>query len=66
MAFDEFEASIKAEFLKNKGIQVLIEPFRFTWGMPVRTIVDQYKIYVPSEKKDEARNLLVTICENVR
>jgi preprotein translocase subunit SecY len=59
-AFDEFEATIKAEFLKSKGIQALIEPFRFTWGMPVRTMVDQYKIYVPCDKKEEARSFLIS------
>ncbi len=59
-AFDEFEAKIKAEFLRSKGIQGLIEPFRFTWGIPVRTMVDQYRIYVPFDKKEEARNLLIS------
>jgi len=59
-AFDEFEAKIKTEFLKNKGIQALIEPFRFTWGIPVRTMVDQYRVYVPCDKKEEARSLLIS------
>lgn len=58
-AFDEFEAGIKTEFLRNKGIQALTEPLRFTWGIPVRTIVDQYRIHVPCDKKDEARGLLI-------
>lgn len=58
-AFDEFEAKIKTEFLRNKGMQALSEPLRYTWGMPVRTMVDQYRIYVPSDKKELARNLLV-------
>lgn len=58
-AFDEFEANIKVVFLKNKGIEALIEPLRFTWGMPVRTIVDQYRIYVPCGKREEARGLLI-------
>lgn len=59
-AFDEFEAKIKVEYLRSNGIQGLIEPFRFTWGIPVRTMVDQYRIHVLCEKKDEARRLLVT------
>jgi len=59
IAFDEFEAKVKSAFLNTKGIQSLIEPLRFTWGMPVRTMVDQYRIYVPLDKKDEARGMLI-------
>lgn len=58
IAFDEVEAKIKSEYLKSKRIPALVEPLRFTWGMPVRTIVDQYRIYVSSDKKEEARNLI--------
>lgn len=58
VAFDEIEAKIKCEFLKNKGISALVEPLRFTWGLPIRTMVDQYRIYVPIDKKEEARSLI--------
>ncbi|MFH1199341.1 MAG: hypothetical protein V1650_04210 [Candidatus Omnitrophota bacterium] len=58
VAFDEIEAQIKSEYLKNNKIIALVEPLRFSWGMPVRTIVDQYRIYVPFDKKDEAANLI--------
>ncbi len=58
-ACDEFEATIKAEFLKGKGISSMVEPLRFSWGMPVRTVIDQYKIHVPVDKKDVARGLLM-------
>ena len=58
-ALDEFEAKIKMEFLREKGVQALVEPLRFTWGMPVRTMVDQYRIYVPSDKREIARGLLL-------
>jgi len=58
-AFDEFEAKIKSEYLKSKGISALVEPLRFTWGMPIRTVVDQYRIYVSSDKREEARNLIL-------
>jgi len=58
VAFDEIEAKIKSEFLKSKGIQALVEPLRFTWGMPIRTMVDQYRIYVPINKQEEARNFI--------
>jgi preprotein translocase subunit SecY len=59
IAFDEIEAKIKSEYLRSKGILALVEPLRFSWGMPIRTAVDQYRIYVPSEKKEEARNLII-------
>jgi hypothetical protein len=58
IAFDEIEAKIKSEYLKSNGILALVEQLRFTWGMPIRTIVDQYRIYVPADKKEEARNLI--------
>ena len=59
IAFDEIEATIKSEFLKSRQIKALVEPLRFTWGMPIRTAMDQYRIYVPSAKKDEARGLIL-------
>ena len=59
VAFDEIEAKIKSEFLKSKDILALVEPLRFTWGMPIRTMVDQYRIYVPADTKEEARNLII-------
>lgn len=58
VAFDEIEARIKSEFLKNKGIPALVEPLRFSWGMPIRTMVDQYRIYTPIAKQEEARSLI--------
>jgi len=58
IAFDEIEAKIKSEYLTDKGILALVEPLRFTWGMPIRTAVDQYRVYVPVEKKEEARSLI--------
>jgi preprotein translocase subunit SecY len=60
IAFDEVEAKIKSEYLKGKGIPALVEPLRFTWKMPIRTIVDQYRIYVPVDRKEEARNLILS------
>ncbi len=58
VAFDEIEAKIKSEFLKSKSIPALVEPLRFTWGIPIRTMVDQYRIYTPINKQEEARNLI--------
>ncbi len=58
-AFDDIEATIKSEYLKSRGIPVLVEPLRFTWGMPMRTIVDQYRIYVPLGRAEEARKSIL-------
>ena len=58
VASDEIEAEIKKSYLESKGIAALIEPLRFTWGLPIRTVVDQYRIYVAQEKKDQARELI--------
>lgn len=55
---DEIEAEIKSHYLKSQGIPTLIEPLRFSWGMPIRTIVDEYRIYVPGDKLAEAKNYL--------
>ncbi len=57
-ASDEIEAEIKRDFLKNKGIPALVEPLRFTWGLPIGTMVDQYRIYTPVDKQEEAGNLI--------
>lgn len=58
-ALDEFDATIKASFLKAQNIPALVEPLRFSWGMPIRTIVDSYKIYVPQDKTEEARKMII-------
>ncbi len=60
-AFTEPEAEIKTMYLKTHGIKSLIEPFRFSWGMPIRTMIDQYRIYTPSDKISEARNLILKV-----
>ena len=54
----EIEAKIESEYLKNDGIDALVEPLRYTWGMPIRTAFDQYRIYVPADKVVEARELI--------
>jgi preprotein translocase subunit SecY len=58
VAFDEIEAKIKSEYLKGKGINALVEPLRFTWGMPIRTAIDQYRIYTPAKDVTKARKLI--------
>ncbi len=59
VAFDEIEAEITKTFLEDKGITALIEPLRFSWGMPIRTMVDQYRIYVAADNKEKARSLIL-------
>lgn len=59
VAFDEIEAQIKKGYLKGEGIEALVKPFRYSWGLPIRTVIDQYQIYVPSNSKEEARKLIL-------
>ena len=58
IAFDEIEAEIKKGFLETKEIPCVIEPLRFTWGMPIRTAVDQYRLYTPIGKREGLKKLL--------
>ncbi len=61
IAPDEIEAQIKTGYLAAKQIPALMEPLRFTWGMPIRTAVDQYRIHVPAEKCAKARQMILEI-----
>lgn len=54
----EFEAVLKAGYLNSKGIPALIEPLRFSWGMPTGTLVDEYRIHVPAEYLEKAGDWL--------
>ena len=58
-AFSETEAEVKVAYLERQGIKSLIEPLRFSWGVPIRTMIDQYRIYTPADKTSEARNLIL-------
>lgn len=58
VAFDEIEARIKSEYLRGEKIDALVEPLRFTWGIPIRTAIDQYRIYVPEKEVAKARKLI--------
>lgn len=51
---DLTEAELKRHELEQRGIPVLIQPLKFTWGLPIKTFADQYRIYVPLDKKEEA------------
>jgi len=66
IALGENEANIKKAYLISQGIPSLVEPLRFSWGMPIRTIVDQYRIYVPKDKKEMARNLILELEKNTK
>lgn len=57
IAPDEIEAELRLARLKQNNIPALIEPMRFTWGLPILTIVDRYRIYTPADKADAARAL---------
>ncbi|MBF0104565.1 MAG: hypothetical protein HQM16_04475 [Deltaproteobacteria bacterium] len=59
ITFDEIEAEIKRNLLINNGIDAMVEPLRFTWGMPIRTMVDEYRLYVGTNKADTAKELLI-------
>jgi len=57
-AFDEIEATIQREYLEANDIKCIVEPLRFTWGLPIRTAVDEYRLYVPADKVAAAQDLL--------
>ncbi|MFH2137676.1 MAG: hypothetical protein ABII88_04130 [Candidatus Omnitrophota bacterium] len=59
VAQDEIEASIKSGYLRSQEIKALVKPYRYTWGLPIRTMVDKYEIYVPQERVQKARELIV-------
>lgn len=59
VVYDEIEASFICGYLLQNKIVSLVKPYRLSWRMPIRTIVDKYEIYVPAIKKDEAGSLLV-------
>ena len=58
VAFDEVEAVIKKTVLEKNEIECIIEPIRFTWGMPIRTAVDEYRLHVKNENVKQAKELL--------
>ncbi|MBI2336142.1 MAG: hypothetical protein HYU97_05215 [Deltaproteobacteria bacterium] len=60
VASDEIEAQVKKQFLSNQGITTLIEPLCYTWGMPIRTIIDEYRIYVPLSQSNQTRSALLS------
>jgi len=58
IAFDEIEATIKKGFLEANGIKCIVEPLRFTWGLPIRTAVDEYRLNVSESNSKTAKDLL--------
>ena len=58
---DEIEANIKKGFLESRGIPAVIKPYQFTWGMPIRTAIDKFEIYVRTLDADLARDYLTNI-----
>ena len=60
-AIDEIEANIKKGFLQSKGIPAVVKPYQFTWGMPIRTAIDKFEVYVRRSDTDLARDYLTNI-----
>ncbi len=60
-SIDEIEANIKKAFLQSKGIPAVVKPYQFTWGMPIRTAIDKFEVYVRSLDTDLARDYLTNI-----
>lgn len=58
---DEIEANIKKGFLESRGIPAVIKPYQFTWGMPIRTAIDKFEVYVRTLDADLARDYLTNI-----
>ena len=54
----EIEGRIKKCFLESKGISCVIEPYGFTWGLPIRTAGSYYKLNVEAERAQDAADLL--------
>lgn len=57
IAYDEPEAEIKKAYLDSHGILAEIKPSHFSWGLPIKTAVSNYQIFVPTEKLDEANDV---------
>jgi preprotein translocase subunit SecY len=58
---DEIEANIKKGFLESKGIPAVVKPYQFTWGMPIRTAIDKFEVYVRTLDADLARDFLTNM-----
>lgn len=55
VAGDDMEAAIIQGHLRSHEIPALIEPLRFSWRLPARTMVDQYVIYIPETHIQKAK-----------
>lgn len=55
---DEIEAAVKKCFLESNGISCVLEPLRFTWGLPVKTAADEYRLYIAESDAARASELL--------
>jgi len=58
IACDEIEANVKKTFLETNGISCVVIPYKFTWGLPIRTAIDEYRLNVPEDSVANARELL--------
>ncbi len=56
--FDEIEAALLREFFNNRGIPCLIQSLRFIWGLPIRTNIDRFILYVNKDNLEESKHIL--------
>lgn len=56
---NEWDAILKANYLKAQGIPALVEAFRYSWGAPIRTAIDEYRIHVPAAQSEKASTFLI-------
>lgn len=63
--FDESEAILLKEFINYKGTFCELQPMRFIWGLPVRTNIDRFILYVAQDNFEQSRHLLKEI-QNIK
>lgn len=56
---NEWDAILKANYLKAQGIPALVEAFRYSWGAPIRTAIDEYRIHAPVAQSEKAVTFLI-------
>lgn len=58
IASDEIEATVQQTFLETNGVPCVVLPLRFTWGMPIRTAIDEYRLNVAEDNVQKVGDLL--------
>lgn len=60
VAGDDMEAAIIQGYLRSHEIPALVEPLRFSWRLPARTMVERHIIYIPESHLQRAAELSKT------